>query len=174
MSSPRRPSRAAGGARKPSTSAERAELLRGLSLNAQTLTVIVMVIIGGIILSPQVKTWVEQRQTIADLQSQLQKEKDSLKQMQVLRNRWNDPAFVRAQARNRLFYVMPGEVSYIIMDADKVDSTDTTTTVGDVLNSKNNYTDITDSIGATKNDWMGALSESVIRAGVETPAEVKK
>lgn len=174
MSSPRRPTRAAGGARKPTLSAERRELLRSANLNARTLTVAGLMVAAFLVLQPQVQTLFEQRQDIADLKAQLQAEKDGLKQMQTLRNRWNDPAYVRAQARNRLFYVMPGEVSYIIMEADKVDLNDSSGTVGDALNAKNNYTDITDSIGATKNDWMGSLTQSVIRAGVETPQETNQ
>ena len=174
MTSTRRPTRAAGGARRPNASAERAELLRGLNLNAQTITIAALFVAGIFVLAPQVQTWFEQRQAIADLKAQVQAEKDSLKEMQTLRNRWNDPAYVRAQARNRLFYVMPGEVSYIIMDADKVDTTDSAGTVGDALNAKNNYADITDSIGATKRDWMGSITESVIRAGVATTVEAKK
>ncbi|MCX8529337.1 MAG: septum formation initiator family protein [Rhodoluna sp.] len=174
MSSPRKPTRASGGARKPSVSAERAELLRGMTMNAQTITVLVMIVLAIFTLAPQVQLWFEQRQAIADLQSQVQARKDAVKEMQVQRNRWNDPAFVRAQARNRLFYVMPGEVSYVVMDANVVNDSDVTGTVGEDLAAKTNYTDITTKISATKNDWMGSLVETVVRAGVEKPLAAKQ
>ena len=32
--------------------------------------------------------------------------------------RWSDPAYVEAQARERLHYVMPGETSYVVLEAD--------------------------------------------------------
>ncbi len=174
MSSPRKPNRPAGGARKPSASAERAELLRGMAMNAQTVTVLLMIVLGIFTLAPQVQLWFEQRQAIADLQSQVQARKDAVKEMQVQRNRWNDPSFVRAQARNRLFYVMPGEVSYVVMDANVVNDSDITGTVGENLAAKTNYTDITTKISATKNDWMGSLVETVVRAGVEKPLAAKQ
>ena len=31
--------------------------------------------------------------------------------------RWNDPAYVEAQARERLHFVMPGETAYVVLDA---------------------------------------------------------
>ena len=174
MTSPRRPNRAAGGARKPTLSAQRAELLRGFSLNGQTILVAVLVGAAILTLAPQVQLWFEQRQAIADLQSQVDARKQELKDLQVQRNRWNDPAYVRAQARNRLFYVMPGEVSYIIMDANGVSESDKTGTVGEMLAAKSNYSGITDKISATKNDWMGSLVQTVIRAGVEKPLAAEK
>ena len=41
---------------------------------------------------------------IADLQTEL--------------NRWDDPAFVKLQARTRLGWVMPGEIGFTVVDAD--------------------------------------------------------
>lgn len=32
--------------------------------------------------------------------------------------RWNDPAFVAVQARERLHFVLPGEVGYVVLEAD--------------------------------------------------------
>jgi cell division protein FtsB len=36
--------------------------------------------------------------------------------------RWEDPAFVQAQARARLSYVMPGDVAYRVVDPEKVET----------------------------------------------------
>ena len=47
-------------------------------------------------------------------------------------------------------------------------------TVGEALAAKSNYTDISNKISATKNDWMGSLVESVVRAGVEKPLAAKE
>ena len=138
------------------------------------MAVFLMIVLGVVILGPQVQFWFDQRQAIADLQSQVQQRKDDLKEMQVQRNRWNDPSFVRAQARDRLFYVMPGEVSYVVMDANVPSDAESTKTVGESLAAKTNYTDITNKISATKNDWMGSLVETVVRAGVEKPLAAKK
>jgi hypothetical protein len=46
--------------------------------------------------------------------------------------------------------------------------------VGEELAAKTNYTDISNKISATKNDWMGSIVETVVRAGVEKPLAAKK
>eukprot|EP01032_Pedospumella_encystans_P004704 gene4704-5586_t len=42
----------------------------------------------------------------------------SIDDLEREKRRWNDPAYVQAQARERLSYVMPGETSYIVLDED--------------------------------------------------------
>ena len=148
-------------------------MLRGITVNAQTITVASMVVLGIFVLAPQAQLWFQQRQNIADLQEQVRASKESLTQLKVQRNRWNDPAFVRAQARNRLYYVMPGEVSYVVMDLGTVNTSDNSGTVGELLAKKSNSTDISTKISATKNDWMGSLVQTVVRAGVESPVTKK-
>jgi cell division protein FtsB len=170
VSSPRRPLRPAGGARK-TPSRDRGEGLR--SINPQGLTALVMLLVGLLVLGPQFQLWFNQQQQISDLKEQVQAAKDSLKSLGVQRNRWNDPSFVRAQARNRLFYVMPGEVSYIVMDPGTVNANDVTGTVGELIASKSNYGEISTKISSTKNDWMGSVTQSIIVAGTTTPT-VKK
>ena len=45
--------------------------------------------------------------------------------MQAERDRWQDPVYIRSQARDRLYYVLPGEVSYLVMDSEGLDFSDT-------------------------------------------------
>jgi hypothetical protein len=40
--------------------------------------------------------------------------------LEAERARWNDPAYVKAQARTRLLYVMPGEKGFVVLDDRKV------------------------------------------------------
>ncbi|MEN9970596.1 MAG: hypothetical protein RLZZ229_804 [Actinomycetota bacterium] len=149
--------------------------LRGFSFNARTATFILVIILGVVTLAPRVQTWFLQRQQIAEAQAQLQSAKDAVKQMEVERRRWEDPAYIRSQARDRLYYVMPGEVSYLVMDAGKVDLSDTSGTVGALMTAEKNTSEISTSIRQTKSNWVDAVLESVIRAGIEEPAtEAKK
>jgi hypothetical protein len=70
---------------------------------------------------------------------------------------------------------MPGEVSYLVMDADGVDLSDTSGTVGARMAADKNTDEISTSIRQTKNNWVDAVLESVVRAGTEEPtAESKK
>ena len=145
--------------------------LRVSRLNLSSLALLAMIVIGVITLAPRVQTWFLQRQAIFVAQSDLEQAKKEVQQMQVERKRWEDPAYIRAQARDRLYYVMPGEVSYLVMDADGVDTSDTSGTVGAKMAADKNNAAITDSIYQTKNNWVDAILETVIRAGIEEPVE---
>jgi hypothetical protein len=83
--------------------------------------------------------------------------------------RWDDPAYVRAQARNRLYYVMPGEISFLVMDAEKVNADDLSGTVGAALAKARNSSEVTKKISTTKSNWTANLVETVVRAGLEQP-----
>lgn len=156
---------------KPASASSVSAALRGFNFNAVTLTVLVMIVVGVMTLAPRVQTWFVQRQAILEAQSQLDEAKKDVAEMQVERKRWEDPAYIKSQARDRLYYVMPGEVSFLVMDADSVDVSDTSGTVGAMLAEKRNTTEITTSIRETKSNWVDAVIETVVRAGVEQPTE---
>ena len=143
--------------------------LRVSRLNLSSLTLLAMIVLGVITLAPRVQTWFMQRQAIFQAQQSLEEAKKEVAQMQVERKRWEDPAYIRAQARDRLYYVMPGEVSYLVMDADGVNTSDTSGTVGAKMAADKNNAQISSSIYQTKNNWVDTVLESVIRAGVEEP-----
>ena len=147
-----------------------AERLRGMSLNLQTVTFLALVVLAIIALAPQAQTWYQQRQQIADLQTQVQQAKQDLANMKVERKRWSDPVYIRSQARDRLYYVLPGEVSYLVMDANGLSSSDVSGTVGAKLNAERSSTHISSSITRAKKNWVNSLMQSVVRAGIEEPA----
>ena len=148
--------------------------LRVSRLNLSSLALLAMIVIGVISIAPRVQTWFMQRQAIFAAQAELEQAKKDVQEMKVERKRWEDPAYIRAQARDRLYYVMPGEVSYLVMDADGVDTSDTSGTVGAKMAADKNHAAITDSIYQTKNNWVDAVLETVIRAGIEQPVDETK
>lgn len=147
--------------------------LRGLQLNFQMLTVLAVIVLAVVTLAPTVQTLFVQRQQIADLQHQVERAKKAVAQMTEERKRWEDPVYVRAQARDRLYYVMPGEVSYLVMDAQGVDMSDTTGTVGEMLAERANTTEITTNLRKTKQNWVDSVMYSVLRAGLDEPTTSK-
>jgi type II secretory pathway pseudopilin PulG len=62
------------------------------------------------------KVWVAQRGQISDLRSQTRTAEQRIAQLRADQQRWQDPDFVRQQARERLHYVMPGETAYVVLD----------------------------------------------------------
>jgi cell division protein FtsB len=137
------------------------------------LTVLAVIVLAVVTLAPTVQTLFVQRQQIADLQHQVEQAKKAVADMTEERKRWEDPVYVRAQARDRLYYVMPGEVSYLVMDAQGVDMSDTTGTVGEMLAERANTTEITTNLRKTKQNWVDSVLYSVVRAGLDEPTETK-
>jgi hypothetical protein len=89
--------------------------------------------------------------------------------MEAERLRWDDEVYIRAQARDRLYFVMPGEVSFLVMDADGIDVSDTSGTVGAMLAEKRKRSGFSAEVLASKDNWIDALLESALRAGLEQP-----
>jgi cell division protein FtsB len=61
------------------------------------------------------RAYLQQRSHIEDLKSQIALRQASIHDLEREKERWQDPAFVRQQARE-LNYVMPGETSYVVLD----------------------------------------------------------
>jgi cell division protein FtsB len=75
-----------------------------------------VLVILTLLIAPYLRPWLAQRSEIAAGAARveaLQREVDALT---VQNQRWADTAFVKAQARQRLHFVMPGEVGYVVLD----------------------------------------------------------
>ena len=145
--------------------------VRSVREKAVPIAVFAVIAVGFTSLFMPMQLWFQQRQAIADLQVTLQEAKNNLKQMQVERQRWEDPVYIRSQARDRLYYVMPGEVSYLVMDASGANLSDVSGTLGASLAEKKNTSEFSESILQTKNNWMENVLESVVRSGIEEPGK---
>ncbi len=127
--------------------------LRSIHLSGFSILVLGILILAIFVLAPSVRTLVEQRQQIADLQASLEEQKQTVEDLTEQRARWDDPAYIKAQARDRLFYVMPGEYPYLIIDD---------VAAGDAADPKPASTGIEE----TKVDWASSLLSSFFAAGL--------
>ncbi len=64
------------------------------------------------------KAYLQQRAHIADLKAQITQSEAEIDALEREKARWQDPAFVQSQARARFGYLMPGQTSYVVLDAD--------------------------------------------------------
>jgi cell division protein FtsB len=126
--------------------------LRNFRMSGFALTVLGLIVAALVVLAPQLKTLVEQRQQIAQLEQRVQDAKDDLDDLDAEVARWGDPAYVEAQARDRLYYVYPGDVTYLLLDDDGTPVVD-------------DQQPISDQLQATEVDWMTAFLSSVYTAG---------
>ncbi|MDP5227430.1 MULTISPECIES: septum formation initiator family protein [Arthrobacter] len=71
-----------------------------------------------VLLAPTVKNWWDQRQQISQLQADIRARQAERQDLTKQISRWNDPAYVRQQARDRINMVMPGEIGYWVFGKD--------------------------------------------------------
>jgi len=64
------------------------------------------------------RAYLQQRSHIADLKAQIAERSASIDDLEREKRRWNDPAYVQAQARERFGYLMPGQTSYVVLGQD--------------------------------------------------------
>jgi cell division protein FtsB len=135
--------------------------LRNFRLSGFALSLLLLIVAALVVLAPNLKTLVVQRQQIAELQTQVDDAKSAVTDLRGEVDRWKDPAYIESQARNRLYYVFPGDISYLVIG----EATGPKTADGQP---------ISDKIQTTKVDWMRSLLSSVYTAGLTqaTPAQL--
>lgn len=95
----------------------RATLATGQRLATSTLVLIAAVILALVALVPIVNTYVSQQQDLAALKTQAAREQERVDDLEAEIARWDDPSYVKAQARERLLFAMPGETQYRLTDS---------------------------------------------------------
>ncbi len=107
--------------RRPTSNATSAAQVGPRSLltsRAVALGVLLLMIVGSSAIP--VKQLLEQRDRIAQLQSELAANKATVARLTSEVDRWNDPAYVKAQVRTHLHWVMPGEIGFFITSSEDI------------------------------------------------------
>jgi cell division protein FtsB len=130
--------------------------LRGMRFSGFSLLMLVIIVLFVVVLAPSLRTLVQQQQQITSLQKQVADQKANVDDLKGDVARWNDPAYIEAQARDRLLYVYPGEYSYLVMNGDKSAAV-TTTPSGSKISKQ---------IQTPRVDWVDAMMSSVLDAGL--------
>jgi len=110
-----------------------------------------------------VRPWVTQRGQLNAQAAQLRQLQADVDRLAAEKRRWDDPAYVRAQARERLHYVMPGETGYVVVGdaaaaASPVDPRSAAAAVPS---------------GSGDRPWYGKVWDSVVVAGDPTTEQAR-
>lgn len=92
----------------------KARLAGGLTSRSVVLGLVLVFLVT--FLAPPLQQYFEQRAQINALRADIAATRERILEARTELQRWQDPAFVRAQARARLHYVLPGETQYIVVD----------------------------------------------------------
>ena len=100
-------------------------------------------------------------QQIAALEQQVDDKQQSVTDLEGELARWDDPAYIESQARERLLFIYPGEYSYLVIGDAAVART-------------SDGAPISDQIHTTQIDWVKSMLQSVFTAGLTdaTPSEL--
>lgn len=129
--------------------------LRGIRFSGFSLVMMGVLVLAVIVLAPSLQSYAAQQQQIADLRARVQEAKDTVDNARAQRERWNDRTYVITQARERLSYVLPGDISFLVIN-DLPDSTSGTDTAPV---SKQIQED-------DRVDWMRSMFASIMTAGL--------
>jgi cell division protein FtsB len=101
--------------------------------SGRTFSLVAVFFIFALVLAPPIQHYFTQRAQINALQAQVDSDRAALEAARLELMRWQDPEYVKAQARERLHFVMPGERQYIVTGTPNGDGQVTTNKVADQL-----------------------------------------
>lgn len=127
--------------------------LRGIRLSGFTLLTLGMLIVAVVALAPSLRVFAEQQKERAQLEEAVRQQQEEVDDLALDVARWDDPSYVEAQARERLYYVKPGEFSFLVVDDGATQDNPTENLV-------------TEDLTTTNVDWVGTLLSSVFIAGL--------
>ncbi|UXM92945.1 FtsB family cell division protein [Paenarthrobacter sp. JL.01a] len=125
------------------------------AFSGRMLALAVVMIAITVLLAPTVKIFLEKRSEISALEAEIASRKAEQTELNKQISRWQDPNYVKQQARDRINMVMPGETGYWVFGGE-----DAAGTPGGRTGS-----------GSTANPenlpWVDALWESIRRSATD-------
>ncbi|WP_420370029.1 FtsB family cell division protein [Curtobacterium sp. L1-20] len=131
---------------------------RSMHFSGFSLLMLAIIVLFVVVLAPSLRTLIQQQEQIAQQQREVASQKADVSQKKKDVARWDDPAYIEAQARDRLLYVYPGEESYLVMGSeDRTSDQKPTTESG---------TPVSSTVQTPKVDWVQAMLSSVLTSGL--------
>jgi len=90
--------------------------MQGIRFSWFAFVMLGVIVIAVLVLAPTIRMYTTQQQQVSKLAAQNAAQQAKVDQLNQQINDWDDPAYITAQARDRLLYVMPGETSYLVID----------------------------------------------------------
>jgi cell division protein FtsB len=87
-------------------------------LTTRAIALVVVLLILTISYASSLRIYFAQAHEIASTKAEITQRQQRIADLQGGLARWNDPEYVRSQARARLGWVVPGETGYQVVDAD--------------------------------------------------------
>ena len=128
--------------------------LGGIRLSGFMVIMLGLVVLAAFVLVPTIGTYVAQRQQVAALERAVELSREQVTALEEQRERWRDPAYITTQARERLYYVKPGEVVYLVdndLPAEQL---------------PHDLPAVSSDVQQTQTDWMSQFVRTLTEAGL--------
>jgi len=128
------------------------------ALTWRTAVLAMVVVLALAVLLPSLRVYFTQQDDLRQLRAERDAAAQEVEDIKAQAARWDDSAYVIAQARERLAYVFPGETAYRVTDPEVI--TGTVEAEDDPL---------TKATGPSSLPWYTTLLESIEEAGAPKP-----
>ncbi|MDN4475597.1 septum formation initiator family protein [Demequina sp. SYSU T00192] len=91
------------------------------AMSWRLVVIVGVVVLAAAVVLPSLRAYFRQQEELASLRAEAVAAQESVDDLTAEVKRWDDPAFVVAQARERLAYVFPGETPYRVIDPETVE-----------------------------------------------------
>jgi hypothetical protein len=125
-------------------------------------------VVLALLILPYFQKWLVQRSELESVRADVSRAAADVSDLKQQQERWKDEDYVRAQARARLNYVMPGETGYVV--SDSTPSPSATGTPGELGDP--DKTDTGD-VPAGNNSWFSSVWQSAQIAGSGNQTEAQ-
>lgn len=92
--------------------------MRGLGITRRALVLIVVVAALALAYVGSLRIYFTQQHELAQVQAEIEQRQRTIDELTDEVERWKDPEYVKAQARSRLGWVVPGETGYRVIGPD--------------------------------------------------------
>ena len=133
--------------------------LRGIRVSGFSFVMMGILVLAVVVLAPSLRTYAEQRQQIDQLKDGVKSAQAEVDQLKAERERWNDRTYITTQARDRLSYVQPGDISFLVINDLDLPTTEAADTAP-----------VSKDIQDTQVDWLKSMFASVMTAGLAPEA----
>ncbi len=104
---------------QPADGPSRPVFRRRTSITTRAIALAVVLLILTISYASSLRIYVEQRQEIAATKAKITEREAAIGGLQQDLSRWQDDAYVEAQARERLGWVLPGEYGFRVIEGER-------------------------------------------------------
>jgi Septum formation initiator len=119
-----------------------------------------VLVILALLIAPYVRPWLAQRSQLDRSHTEVSRLQAEVAGLQAERDRWDDPAYIRQQARARLGMLDPGEVGYVRLDPPAPTRAKDPRSAAAAVPPRHGTA------------WYGTLWQSVVGAGAPAPKPV--